>query len=163
MGVAVRCKLCNATCQCIQFFCMWDKILTPKHPLSQAIWSCLESEGCHLTPLPVSSLVFLPSPLALSWLSFFSFWQSILPTSSQNIHQHFSLQVRLFCFCIALVKQIGDDSSSVCSLLPYGAGKCHYPFICFLILFAASVHSFLFFKILLLSVNYRMVDNTSRS
>ena len=35
--------------------------------------SCLESQGCHLIPLSylLSCFVFLPSPLALSFLSFF--------------------------------------------------------------------------------------------
>ena len=96
-GVAGRCKLCNATCQCIQFFYLWDKIWTPQHALSQAIWSWLESEGCHLTPLPVSSLFFCLVLLLCLDCHFF-FWQSVLPASSQNIHQHFSLQVRLFWF-----------------------------------------------------------------
>ena len=97
---------------------------------AEAVWclncSCLEShsQGCHLIPLSylLSCFVFLPSPLALSVLSFFLLM----------VHSDFSLQktqiffIKSF-FCMALVKQLGDDSWQVvymCILLPYGTGIC---------------------------------------
>ncbi len=54
-------------------------------------------------------LFLLPSPLALSVLSFFSANGpfSCLFFSSENL-KYFSLRVRLFC--MALVEQLGDDS-----------------------------------------------------
>ena len=53
---------------------------------------------------------FLPSPLALSVLSFFCLW-SILLTFFQKTLKSFSLRVRLLC--MALGEQLGDDSWSV--------------------------------------------------
>ena len=52
-------------------------------------------------------LFFLPSPLALSVLSFFCYW-SILLTFFQKTIKYFLLRVRLFC--MALVEQLRDDS-----------------------------------------------------
>ena len=65
--------------------------------------SCLESQGCHLIPLfYFLSCFFLPSPRALSVLSFFSRF------SPQKTLKYFSLRVRLYC--VAVVEQLGDNS-----------------------------------------------------
>ena len=53
------------------------------------------------SPFVSPLLFFLPSPLALSVLSFF-----LLMVHSPD--KYFSLMVRLFC--MALVEQLGDDS-----------------------------------------------------
>ena len=57
---------------------------------------CLESQGWHVIPLAISSLVLLPNPVTLSILSFSTCW-SILLNFFQKILQHFSLRGRLFC------------------------------------------------------------------
>ena len=59
-------------------------------------------------PFPVSSLVFLPRPLAPSVLPFFCKWSFLLTFFSPENSRYFSLRVRLFC--VALVEQLGDDS-----------------------------------------------------
>ena len=72
--------------------------------------SCLESQGCHLIPLS-HLLFFLPSPLALSVLSFFSSVIVLMvhsPDFFQKTLKYFSFKVSLFC--MAPTEQPGDDS-----------------------------------------------------
>ena len=51
-------------------------------------------------PFLISSLVFLPTPLALSVSSFVCWW-SILLTFFKKILKYFSLKFRLFCMVLA--------------------------------------------------------------
>ena len=62
--------------------CVWMLLYSSHWPGRQAgdVWF---SQGWHLVPFPIASLVFLPSPLALSVLSFFCQW-SILLTFCQK-------------------------------------------------------------------------------
>ena len=85
-------------------------------PLLSGI-SGLSFDSPFLSPLFFLSLFFfffsLPSPLALSVLSFFClcihfFCLSILLTFFQKTLKYFSLRVRLYC--MALVEQLQDDS-----------------------------------------------------
>ena len=64
---------------------------------------CLESQGCQFDPifLYISSLVLLPSPVALSVLSLFCFiWPILLASFSLNLHFP---KGRLFCLAFVFL------------------------------------------------------------
>ena len=59
--------------------------------------SCLESQGCHLIPLPVSSLVFF-CPVLLLFLSCHLFAKGPFSWLFSRKLKYFSLRVRLFLY-----------------------------------------------------------------
>ena len=77
----------------------------------------------------ISSLVLLPSPAAISVLSFFCFWPVLLICFSLTLH---FLKGRLFCVALAFIffERLDEYFSwYVQPMLPYGTGISLYAFI----------------------------------
>ena len=76
----------------------------------------------------ISSLVFLPSSVTLSVLSFSACCYIVL-NFFQKILQHFSLRDRPFLYGSCLAARRSKLVGGMCRLLPYGIGICCYIFI----------------------------------
>ena len=124
--------------------------------------ACLESQGCvSLIPrLYIPSLVLLPSPAALSVLSFFCFCPILLTSFSLNLHFR---KVGSFVWLLGFFEWLGDEYFIwwyVQHLLPYGIGISIY--IVFVICNCFG-HSFLYIVNLVLKRQRETVNATSIS
>ena len=79
----------------------------------------------------VSSLVFLPGPLALSVLSFFCQWSILLCFFLQKILNFFLLRgiYIYFLYGSCWATRRWELVGGMCSLLPYGTGICYYTLV----------------------------------